>query len=126
MKFTGGGLDIARPRAPAHQTGAGPSPTARSTSGDRQHDQASGAGTALNVASTAIGAAGLTFQSISAGTGGAPRHRHRARHDRELGGLTVTGTGTAGRGGTIQHKTGTNSSTTWGIGIYLNNTPTCR
>ena len=38
------------------------------------------------------------------------------------GGLTVTGTGTAGSGGTIQHKTGPDGSTTQGIGIYLNNT----
>lgn len=39
-----------------------------------------------------------------------------------LGGLHVTGTGTAGSGGTIQHKTGTDMSRTGGIGIYLNNT----
>ena len=38
------------------------------------------------------------------------------------GGLTVTGNGAAGTGGTIQHKTGANGSTTAGIGIYLNQT----
>ena len=38
------------------------------------------------------------------------------------GGLTVSGSGTAGSGGTIQHKTGADGGTTQGIGIYLNNT----
>ena len=60
-------------------------------------------GTALNVANTTIGAPGLTFQSISS---------NGADNGIDLdttgtsGGLTVTGTGSAGSGGTIQHSTG--------------------
>src|SRR6185369_5026938 len=38
------------------------------------------------------------------------------------GGLTVTGTGSAGSGGTIASKTGADGGTTTGIGLYLNNT----
>src|SRR5207247_8212960 len=57
--------------------------------------------TALNVASTAIGASGLTFHDISANgaTNGIVLNTTGAS-----GGLTVTGTGTtAGTGGTIQN-----------------------
>jgi hypothetical protein len=59
-------------------------------------------GTALNVATTSIGAGGLTFLSISSngGTNGI------VLNNVGTGGLTVTGTGTtAGSGGTIQNKT---------------------
>jgi hypothetical protein len=80
-------------------------------------------GTALNVADTTIGANDLTFQRISAGTGaGSAGVGIRLNNTGALGGLHVTGTGTAGTGGTIQNKTGANGSTTAGIGIYLNNT----
>ena len=83
----------------------------------------SAGGTALNVAGTTIGSAGLTFESISAGTA-APSAGVGISLDNtgSLGGLHVTGTGTAGSGGTIQNKTGADGSTTSGIGIYLNNT----
>jgi hypothetical protein len=57
-------------------------------------------GAALNVANTTIGANGLTFSSISAGTGSSgPAH-----------GISLSNTGTAGgltlHGGTIQHTSG--------------------
>ncbi len=63
----------------------------------------SGTGTALNVANTTIGAADLTFQSISnsGGVNGIVLNTTGS-----LGGLTVTGTGTAGSGGTIANSTG--------------------
>jgi hypothetical protein len=82
--------------------------------------------TALNVASTNIGSDGLTFQSISAGTGSGSAGVGISLNSTGLtgsnGGLTVTGTGTAGSGGTIQHKTGTDDSSTAGIGIFLKDT----
>jgi VCBS repeat-containing protein len=102
-------------------------------------------GTALNVANTTIGASGLTFRSINAGTSsGSPGVGINLDNTGSSGGLTVTGN-TAGAcggsvtgttpglsvtspdsadcsGGEIQHKTGSDGSTASGIGIYLNNT----
>lgn len=93
---------------------------------------ASESGTALRVTNTEIGAAGLTFRSISGGTltyssavvvsldttGVGPGN----------GGLTVTGNGVAQSGGFIRRKLGADGSVTQGLGIYLNNTknPTLR
>jgi hypothetical protein len=78
-------------------------------------------GRALNVASTTIGASGLTFRSISS-TGGT-NNGVILDTTGASGGLTVTGNGAAGTGGTIQGKLGANgSSATQGCGIYLNNT----
>jgi len=80
-------------------------------------------GTALNVASTTIGANDLEFRSISAGTGsGSAGNGIVLDTTGSSGGLIVKGTGTAGSGGTIQHKTGADGSLTNGIGIYLNST----
>jgi hypothetical protein len=63
-------------------------------------------GTALNVANTGIGTAGLTFASISANgavNGIALNNTGTAASN---GGLTVTGTGSSDSGGTIQNSTG--------------------
>ncbi|MBC7964319.1 MAG: cadherin-like domain-containing protein, partial [Fuerstia sp.] len=80
-------------------------------------------GTALNVSDVTIAAAGLTFRSISSGSGaGSAGVGINLVNTGTSGGLTVTGTGSAGSGGTIQHKTGADGSTTAGIGIFLNNT----
>ncbi|HWN98255.1 MAG TPA: Ig-like domain-containing protein, partial [Blastocatellia bacterium] len=80
-------------------------------------------GQALKVISTTIAATGLTFRNITAGTGaGSAGNGITLDTTGALGGLTVTGTGSAGTGGTIQHKTGADLSTTQGIGIYLNST----
>jgi len=68
-------------------------------------------GAAINIVGTQIGAAGLTFQSVSA-TGGTNGIVLQATGT--AGGLTVTGTGAGGSGGTI--------SGTSGAGIVLNNT----
>ncbi len=74
--------------------------------------------TALNVTNTIIGAAGLKFQRISSLAGTATGI---VLDSTGAGGFTVTGTGTAGSGGTIANKTGADNSTTTGIGIYLKN-----
>ncbi len=59
-------------------------------------------GTALNIANTTIGASGLSFRSISAGTGSDSAGAGIILDNTgSSGGLTVTGTGTAGSGGTI-------------------------
>ncbi|MDB6079429.1 MAG: hypothetical protein JWO82_3176, partial [Akkermansiaceae bacterium] len=87
------------------------------------NDLTSTNGTALIVANVGIGAANLTFKSISAGSAaGSAGVGISLNTTGNAGHLTVTGTGTAASGGTIQHKTGTDGSTTSGIGIYLNST----
>ncbi len=81
---------------------------------------------ALNVTNTLIGSTGLNFRSISAGTGAGSSGVGITLDNTGTGGsnagLTVSGNSAAGTGGTIQHKTGADGSTTGGIGIYLNNT----
>ena len=80
-------------------------------------------GTALQVANTAISASGLTFQSISSGSGSNSSATGIILDNTGAsGGLRVTGLSSAGTGGTIQRKTGADGSTSTGIGIYLNNT----
>ncbi len=81
-------------------------------------------GTALNVASTTIGASDLEFQSISSNGGTATGIILSATGS--TGGLKVKGTGAAGSGGTIQNKAGTDGDTATGIGIYLNQTANVR
>ncbi|WP_246677702.1 hypothetical protein [Mesorhizobium sp. B2-4-18] len=92
----------------------------------------SGAGTALNVANTTIGGAGLTFRSISS-NGSSANAGIVLDNTGSSGGLTVTGTGSAGSGGTISNKTGGDilngsdasgqtASGTNGTGIFLRNT----
>jgi hypothetical protein len=64
-------------------------------------------GTALNVANTTIGASGLTFRSIFAGTAASgPTNGIVLNSTGSSGGLTVTGTGAGGSGGIIQRATG--------------------
>jgi VCBS repeat-containing protein len=60
--------------------------------------------TGIQVQNTTIGAAGLTFQSVS--TSGSDNYAHGIDLDNtgSSGGLTVTGTGTPGSGGTIQNS----------------------
>lgn len=80
-------------------------------------------GAALNVTNTNIGAAGLTFRKIDAGTGsGSAGNGITVDNTGSAGGLTVTGTGTAGSGGTIQHKTGVDADIANGNGIFLRST----
>ena len=64
-------------------------------------------GTALNVASTTIGANGLKFRSISAGTATlSPANGIVLNSTGSSGSLTVSGNGSTGSGGTIQKTTG--------------------
>jgi hypothetical protein len=70
-------------------------------------------GMALNVANTTIGAAGLKFRSISAGTPGTgPTNGIVLNNTGASGSLTVSGTGSAGSGGTIQKTSGPGISLT--------------
>jgi hypothetical protein len=63
-------------------------------------------GTALNVANTTIGASGLNFLSITAGTAASgPADGIILNTTGASGGLTVIGTGAAASGGTIQKTT---------------------
>ncbi len=78
----------------------------------------SAGGMALNVSNTTIGTGGLNFRSISASGGS---NGIVLSNTGSTAGLTVTGSGTAGSGGTIQNTTGADGTTS-GIGVYLNNT----
>lgn len=90
-------------------------------------------GTALKVVDTDIGLVGMEFRSIS--SNGAPNGivlENTGTNGATNGGLTVTGTGTAGSGGTIESTTGADAWTevaglpvvtgTAGVGIFLQNT----
>lgn len=83
-------------------------------------------GTALVVTNTEIGAAGMTFRSISAGTAafspGAGIILDNTGTAAGNGGLTVTGNGVAQSGGLIRRKSGADGALTEGVGIYLNAT----
>jgi hypothetical protein len=79
--------------------------------------------TALSVVNTEIGAAGLTFRSIaSSGGTSAGIVLDNTGLSASHGGLTVTGNGTSGTGGTIQNKNGADGSLTQGVGISLRST----
>lgn len=131
IDFTNGGLAITTTSAVGfNATGPGPGPATGGTVTVQGTGNTIAAGIGLNVANTTIGAAGLTFQRISAvnGTNGIVLDNTGA-----LGGLTVTGTGAANSGGTISGMTGgdilsgTNAggqttSGTGGTGIFLRNT----
>ena len=103
-------------------TGAGPGATTGGTITVTGGSNviSSGSGTALNVVNTTIGAADLTFQSIS--SSGGSNTGIILDNTGSSGGLHVIGSGSAGTGGTIANKTGADGATTQGIGIYLNNT----
>jgi hypothetical protein len=91
---------------------------------------ASGTGTALDVESTTIGASGLNFKSISANGGS---HGVVLDTTGTSGGLTVSGTGSAGSGGSIQAIGGADLAShacgavatpggPVGVGIFMNAT----
>ncbi len=92
-------------------TGANPAFTATGggtvTATDTTSTLTTTTATALNVANTMIGAGGLRFRSITAGTAGSgPANGIVLNTTGASGGLTVSGTGGAGTGGTIQKTTG--------------------
>jgi len=122
INFTGGGLVLTTTSGTGFNATGGGTVTVQGTG----NTITSTTGTALNVANTTIGASGLTFQSISSGAGS--NNGIQLDNTGASGGLTVTGDGTNtsvggnSSGGTIAGKSGTDGSTTSGIGIYLNNT----
>jgi hypothetical protein len=64
-------------------------------------------GTALNVANTTIGASGLNFRSVSVdGNDSVPTNGIVLNNTGSSGGLSISGTGSAGTGGTIQDTSG--------------------
>jgi uncharacterized repeat protein (TIGR01451 family) len=99
IHFTGGGLVLATTSGtPFNATGGAGAITVQGIG----NTLTSTTGTALHIADTTIGAAGLTFQAISSngGTTGIVLDTTGA------GPVTVTGTGAAGSGGTIQNTSG--------------------
>jgi hypothetical protein len=106
VNFTGANLDI------DVTSGAGFTATGGGTvtvQGANNTVSATGGGTAVNVANTNIGAAGLNFLSVAAngGTSGIVLNTTGTS-----GALTVSGSGSAGSGGTIQNTTGAGISLT--------------
>lgn len=99
INFTGGGLVLNSTSATTFNATGGGTITVQGTG----NTITSTTGTALNVVSTTIGASNLRFQSISANgaTNGIILNTTGTS-----GGLVVTGTGSAGTGGTIQNSTG--------------------
>ena len=126
LNFTGGGTLNFTGNKYALSSGAGTAFNATAgtvTATGTGNTLSSSSGTALNVSNATIGANNLTFQSISSGSGSNTTANGIVLDTTgTLGGLIVTGTGSAGSGGTIQHKTGSDGSATQGTGIYLNNT----
>jgi hypothetical protein len=113
VNFGGGGLNIATAGATGFSASGGG--TVNVTGADNVI--ASANGTALSVVNTTIGASGLSFRSISAAGDG---NGIVLDNTGSTNGLQVTGSGSAGSGGTIANLTGADGSTA-GIGVYLNN-----
>jgi hypothetical protein len=90
------------------------------TNGGSANKLSSSSGAALNVNATTIGASGLTFESINS-TGSSASNGITLDHTGSLASLTITGTGSAGSGGTIANKSSSDGSATQGSGIYLDN-----
>ncbi|WP_431470554.1 hypothetical protein [Sphingosinithalassobacter sp. LHW66-3] len=99
MRFINGGLDIDT-TASAGLIASGGGTLAIEGSGN---SITSTTGRALEVSNTEIGAAGLTFQSISSNGASIGIFLNNTG---TAGGLTVTGTTTSGSGGTIANSTG--------------------
>lgn len=121
VNFTNGGLDIDTTSGTGFSATGGGTVTVQ----DAGNSVTSTTGTAVTINATTIGAAGVTFQSVSAngGTNGI-----YLRNTGSTGFFAITGTAsTDGSGGTIQNITGANvadetlSATGQGMGIYLEN-----
>jgi hypothetical protein len=105
VNFTGGGLDIDTTTATGFNVTGGGTVTVQGAG----NSITSTTGTALNVANTTIGAAGLNFQNIASNGAASGIVLNNTGAS---GGLTVTGTGAVGTGGTIQNSTGPGISLT--------------
>ncbi|HST28884.1 MAG TPA: Ig-like domain-containing protein, partial [Rudaea sp.] len=87
--------------------GAATGGTVNVTTGSNPNTLTSTTGMALNVSNTTIGASGMTFRSISAGTvASGPSKGIVLNNTGNTSGLTVSGTGSAGSGGVIQKASG--------------------
>ena len=114
VQFTVGGLDIDSTTGRGFSaTGGG---TVSVTGPGNTIDSTTGTG--LHIASTTIGASDLTFQRISHNGGS---NGIMLDTTGSSGGLTVTGAGTAGSGGTIRNTTGADDAAA-GNGVYLKDT----
>jgi hypothetical protein len=113
INFTGGGLALRTSSGNAfNAVNTGGTITVQGTA----NTLIATTGTALNVNATTIGAAGLTFRSVTTNGGG---NGISLISTGALGGLTVTGDGvTQGSGGSIINTTGTGTS---GTGVYMSN-----
>ena len=107
VDFLGGGLSIASTTGTAFSATSGGTVTVQGTG----NTITSTTGAALNVQNTTIGASGLNFRSIS--SNGGATNGILLNNTGSSGGLTVSGNGAAGTGGTIQNKA---------IGISLTST----
>jgi hypothetical protein len=105
ISFSGGMTLVTGTNAAFSATGGG-TVTVTDPPGVANNTITTSSGTALNVSGTTIGAAGLTFERISAGTGGTPVNGIVLQSTGTLGGLTVTGAGSSGSGGIIQNASG--------------------
>ncbi len=105
IQFTNGGLDIDTTTATGFNASGGGAVVVQGTG----NSITSTTGTALNIANTTLGAAGLTFQSISANGAGSGIVLNNTG---SAGGLSVTGDGSANSGGTIQNATAAGISLT--------------
>ncbi|WP_179295984.1 S-layer family protein [Mesorhizobium sp. WSM4312] len=119
INFTGGGLVINTTSGTGFNATGGGTVTVQGSG----NTITSTTGTALDVENTNIDSGNLVFQSISSNGGSADGiilvNTGTAAGN---GGLHVTGTGSAGSGGTIANKSGADGSATQGTGIFLNGT----
>ncbi len=100
INFTGGGLGITTTSGAGFNATSG---AAGISVTGAANTITSTTGTALNVNATTIAATGLTFQSINSATASANQVISLANTG--AGPVSVTGTGAAGTGGTIDNKT---------------------
>jgi hypothetical protein len=111
IQFAGGGLSLTTSTATAFSAEGGGTLTVTGAN----NVVGTTAATAISIANTTIGAAGVTFRSVSA-TGG-PNGIALASTG-SLNGLQVTGTGAPGSGGSITNVVGGDGATS-GIAVYL-------
>lgn len=112
IQFAGGGLSLTTTTATAF--GASGGGTVQVTGANNAIGTTSG--TALSVVNTTIGTSGVTFRSISAGNG---TSGIVLENTGSVNGLQVTGTGTAGSGGTIQGMSGSGIALTNATNVRL-------
>ncbi|HEX2188412.1 MAG TPA: invasin domain 3-containing protein [Longimicrobiaceae bacterium] len=104
ISFTGGALEVATTTGNGVTVNSGVAPSGGTLIVTGANNTITSAGgVALNVANTTIGAGGLNFRSISANGGS---NGIVLNNTGSTAGLTVTGTGSAGSGGTIQNMNG--------------------